>query len=235
MDNYLHFRIKSFILCCVWLLFSFFLVGCQSKSIINIPTENEIMGLEDAVGYNLDNLLDKLNLSEKDLSASGIQNVNGMYDTNRFVHCGDLELRERIQIISDTTGTEYYGFGAYYFYYEVLAPNKDLLNEFPDNAKALYNSLKTIYGAPVGPSAENPGEAVLEEKDWEDFVAGDNPSVSDNWELGNYTDVGFSVTMSEDLLRLELSYTWPELYQTRMVNHGYLAREDAPLYLEGVE
>ena len=30
-------------------------------------------------------------------------------------------------------------------------------------------------------------------------------------------------------------YDWPELYQTRMVNQGYLDREDAPLYLEGVE
>ena len=35
--------------------------------------------------------------------------------------------------------------------------------------------------------------------------------------------------------RIELMYDWPELYQTRMVNQGYLAREDAPLYLEGVE
>ena len=77
-------------------------------------------------------------------------------------------------------------------------------------------------------------EPVTEE-DWEKLSSGDETNLGDSWQVDEYTVLNFYVVLDGSYRRIELRYEWPELYETRMVNQGYLAREDAPLYLEGVE
>lgn len=118
-------NLRQLLTLCLCGFFLLLATGCQAQEAdISLPAGEELEALESAVGYDLDTLLDTLGLSEEDLTKPDLTDlVPGLRDTNRYVELDSIRLRERIQIISDTTGTEYYGFGAYYFYYEVLAPN----------------------------------------------------------------------------------------------------------------
>ena len=178
----------------------------------------------------MDTLLDTLGLSEEDLTEPDLTDlVPGLRDTNRYVELDSIRLRERIQINSDPAGTEYYGFSQYYLLYYPEKEGEDLVAP----ARALYDTLLETYGTPQSSIQDNM-EPVTEE-DWEKLSSGDETNLGDSWQVDEYTVLYFYVLLDGPYRRIELMYDWPELYQTRMVNQGYLAREDAPLYLEGVE
>ena len=224
-------NLRQLLTLCLCGLLLLLATGCQAQEAdISLPAGEELEALESAVGYELDTLLDTLGLSEEDLTEPDLADlVPGLRDTNRYVELDTIRLRERIQINSDPAGTEYYGFSQYYLLYYPEKEGEDLVAP----ARALYDTLLETYGTPQSSIQDNM-EPVTEE-DWEKLSSGDETNLGDSWQVDEYTVLYFYVLLDGPYRRIELMYDWPELYQTRMVNQGNLDREDAPLYLEGVE
>ena len=183
--------------------------------------------LESAVGYELDTLLDTLGLSEEDLTEPDLADlVPGLRDTNRYAEldtasaCGSESKStptRRARNTMDLANTIFF-----------ITPEKEG-EDLVAPARALYDTLLETYGTPQSSIQDNM-EPVTEE-DWEKLSSGDETNLGDSWQVDEYTVLYFYVLLDGPYRRIELMYDWPELYQTRMVNQGYLARRGRPPYI----
>ena len=213
--------IKRYVIVCSCILLFPLLSACQTRETsISLPKDEQIVSLESAVGYDLDTVLDTLGLTKKSLTELA---VPGYWATGRSADLSDKGFEERVLINHDSEGTESYGFSQYSFVYQ----SDESIDSFSATAEAVLSELDNLYG----PAEYQP----LVEEDWIQFLEGESVPIKAMWQLANYTYLSFDVLPSDGASTISLIYSGPELYQTRMVNQGYLDREDALFYLEGVE